>query len=103
MHSYVNATSTAEKRSNWDLLTKFFSVHGINLTKDTVDAIVSQQQAPVEKFLQQLYLYGRFLMKRLLATQRIGTLWSWTRYHCHGSCMCAIADSLWSVARHKVQ
>eukprot|EP00892_Ulva_mutabilis_P000413 jgi/Ulvmu1/10372/UM061_0055.1 len=57
MHSYVNATSTAEKRSNWDLLTKFFHLHGINLTSETVDSIVSQQQAAVERFLQQLYLF----------------------------------------------
>lgn len=57
MHSYVNATSTAEKRSNWDLLSKFFHGHGINLTCETVDAIMAQQQTAVDKFLQQLYLY----------------------------------------------
>lgn len=56
MHSFVNATSTAEKRSNWDLLTKFFHGHGINLTSDTVESIMAQQQAAVDKFLQQLYL-----------------------------------------------
>lgn len=57
MHSYVNATSTAEKRSNWNLISKFFHGHGINLTSETVDAIMAQQQTAVDKFLQQLHLY----------------------------------------------
>ena len=56
MHSYQNASSTAEKSLNWGLIAKFLSTQGINLTEQTVAAVSSQDQAAVEKFLNQLYL-----------------------------------------------
>jgi hypothetical protein len=56
MHSYTNAVSRAEKLSNWSLITKFLQNQGINLTSETVEAVMSQDQNAVERFLQQLYL-----------------------------------------------
>ena len=56
MHSFQNATSTAEKNLNWGLVAKFLATQGINLTDKTMNAVMSQDQAAVEKFLNQLYL-----------------------------------------------
>ena len=56
MHSFQNAASTPEKRVNWGLVAKFLGTQGINLTQATMDAVMAQDQAAVEKFLQQLYM-----------------------------------------------
>ena len=56
MHSYANGASSAQKRANWDLIGRFLASQGINLTDATTEAVMAQDQAAVEKFLQQLHL-----------------------------------------------
>lgn len=67
MHSFQNATSSAEKLLNWSLLCKFLASKGINLTGPTVNAVVSQDQQAVEKFLNQLYMCDPFTLFTLVA------------------------------------
>lgn len=56
MHSYANGASSAQKRGNWDLIARFLVTQGVNLTDATMEAVMAQDQAAVEKFLQQLHL-----------------------------------------------
>jgi hypothetical protein len=58
MHSFQNSTSTEEKKGNWVLIQKFLRAHGINLTSETTESIMSQDQAAVDRFLQHLFLCG---------------------------------------------
>lgn len=59
MHSFQNATSSSEKKANWAMIAKFLASQGINLTQGTMEAVMAQDQAAVEKFLQQLYMCAR--------------------------------------------
>jgi hypothetical protein len=58
MHSFEDGASQAQKQANWSLIARFLASQGITLTDASQTAIMAQDQAAVENFLQNLHLYA---------------------------------------------
>lgn len=55
MNAFRNNLSTASKRENWELLTKYFTRNGVPLSSKVVDGMVVCKDSYAESFLRQLY------------------------------------------------